>query len=486
MTMDMPDSILKKSIMVLLLAVMYCAFFIGWIPRVMAAASQPLPPPETLRYAPLPFNLPKAERVVLENGIIIYIMENHELPVVNINALVKTGTVHDPEGKAGVAELTAYVMRTGGTKKLNSADVDKQLDFMAASASIGMSLESSQVSFSVLNENLERGLDVLAQILIEPAFEQEKFELARQLKYEELRRLKDDPQKLALREFNRLIYARDPRGHLPSGKSLSRIERNDLVAFHKNYFIPNNMMFAVSGDMTKEDVLSLFGKYFGIWKAGPMPSKIPSPSRTPDTGLFVINKEIAQSTIIKGMYTTGKNHPDFYAFTVLDFIVGSGGFSSRIFSFVRNNEGLAYSAGSFYRNKPDYGIFGAYAFTKTASTMKTLTLINSILENVHAGSVTTKEIEWAKKSINNGFVFSFDTPEQVVWQQMNLEYEKLPEDFLLNYRQKIDDVTVMDVNNAAAKYLDHANNVVLILGDSNNFDPSPTLTHPPVFIVPEE
>jgi len=118
--------------------------------------------------------------------------------------------------------------------------------------------------------------------------------------------------------------------------------------------------------------------------------------------------------------------------------------------------------------------------------MKTLTLINSILENVHAGSVTTKEIEWAKKSINNGFVFSFDTPEQVVWQQMNLEYEKLPEDFLLNYRQKIDDVTVMDVNNAAAKYLDHANNVVLILGDSNNFDPSPTLTHPPVFIVPEE
>lgn len=444
------------------------------------------PAPDKIHYMPMQFNLPQAQRVVLENGITLYIMENHELPVVNINALVKTGTLYDPEGKAGIAELTAYVMRTGGTKKLNSAEVDKRLDFMAASASIIMSLESGQINFSVLNENLDQGLDILSQILIEPAFEQDKFELARQLKNEELRRLKDDPQKLAFREFNRLIYAHDPRGRLSSYKSLANIAREDLIEFHNNYFRPNNIMFAISGDITKDKAVKIFNRYWGGWKANNLSVDIPSPSQKTDAGLYCINKDIPQSTIVSGQFTTDKKNPDFYAFTVLDFIIGSGGFSSRIFSAVRNNEGLAYSAGSFYRARPTYGVFGTYAFTKTSSTMKTLSLINSILENVHSGSITPKEIEWAKKSINNGFVFSFDTPEQIAWQQMNLEYEMLPDNFLINYRKKIDEVTAKDINHVASKYLNKTNNVVLILGDSKNFDKSLTAKDRLIFIVPEE
>lgn len=458
----------------------------GCAPHARAASNSQLTSPDKIHYEPLQFDLPQTQRVVLENGIILYIMENHELPVVNISALVKTGTIHDPAGKAGIAELTAYVMRTGGTIKLSSAEIDNRLDFMAASASIGMSLESAQVNFSVLNENLDKGLDLLAQILIEPAFEQNKFELARQLKNEELRRLKDDPQKLAFREFNRLIYAHDPRGRLSSYKSLANIVRDDLIEFHKNYFLPNNTIFAVTGDITKDEAIKIFSRHFGRWKAKIISSDIPSPSQKPNIGLYCINKEIPQSTIVSGIFTIGKSNPDFYAFTILDFITGSGGFASRIFSAVRNNEGLAYSAGSFYRTKPAYGVFGAYAFTKTSSTMKTLSLINSTLENVHTGSITTQEIKWAKKSINNGFVFSFDTPEQIAWQQMNLEYEKLPADFLINYRDKIEEVTLKDLNNAAVKYLDKTKNVVLILGDSKKFDKSLTTTDRLNFIVPEE
>jgi zinc protease len=482
----MTDKIMTKLTKFSTLILLCVVSITGGALHAKAASNSQLPAPDKIHYAPLQFNLPQTQRVVLENGIILYIMENHELPVVNINALVKTGTIHDPEGKAGVAELTAYVMRTGGTTKLNSAEVDNRLDYMAASASIGMSLESAQVNFSVLNENLDKGLDLLSQILIEPAFEQDKFELARQLKNEELRRLKDDPQKLAFREFNRLIYAHDPRGRLSSYKSLANIVRDDLIEFHKNYFLPNNIMFAVSGDITKEEVVKLFSRYFGGWKTKNISFDILSPAQKPETGIYCINKEIPQSTIVSGKFTTGKKNPDFYAFTVLDFIIGSGGFASRIFSAVRNNEGLAYSAGSFYRTKPAYGVFGAYAFTKTSSTMKTLALINSILENVRSGSITPQEIEWAKKSINNGFVFSFDTPEQIAWQQMNLEYEKLPADFLINYRNKIEEVTLKDLNKTATKYLDLTNNVVLLLGDSKNFDKQLTTTDRIIFIVPEE
>src|SRR5208337_5004890 len=154
-----------------------------------AASNSPLPSPDKINYPPLQFNLPQVQRVVLENGIVLYILEDHELPLVNVGALIKTGTMYDPKGQEGVAELTAYVMRTGGTAKLNSAEIDGQLDFMAASESIAMSLDSAHVDFSVLNDDLDHGLDLLAQTLISPAFEQEKFELAKRLKNEELRRL---------------------------------------------------------------------------------------------------------------------------------------------------------------------------------------------------------------------------------------------------------------------------------------------------------
>lgn len=444
------------------------------------------PSPDRIHYKNLNFNLPDTQRVVLENGMVLYIMENHELPIINIGALVKTGSLYDPEGKAGVAELTTYLMRTGGTLKLKSDEIDKRLDVMAASASIGTSLESVQVNLSVLTENLDPTLDILAQMLMEPAFEQDKLELARQLKIEELRRIKDDPQKMAFREFNRLIFAKDPRGHLSSIKSLTHITRNDLMDFHQRFFLPNNIIFAVSGDISKEDAVKTFNRHFGTWKRSHEAVNMIPPSQQPAKGVFCVNKAIPQSTIVTGQFTIGKNHPDFYAYTVLDFITGSGGFSSRIFSAVRNNEGLAYSAGSFYRARPAYGIFGAYAFTKSSSTEKTLSLINSILDVVRSGSITTHELAWAKKSINNGFVFSFDTPEQVVWQQMNLEYENLPTDFLMNYRKNIEDVTLKDVNTVAAKYLDKSKNVVLILGDSKNFDKPVTPKNRMVFIVPEE
>lgn len=470
-----------------LLIILLACIFTTPVKAGQAASSSDFspPPPDQIQYEPLHFELPQAHRVVLDNGIILYILENHELPLVNIKALVKTGTMHDPSGKEGNAELTAYGMRTGGTSALKSSEVDSELDFMAAAASVTMSMESAQVGFSVLNSHLERGLDLLSQMLIHPAFEQDKFELARQLKNEEIRRIKDDPQKLAFQEFNRLIYQNDPRGRFPSYKSLANIHREDLIDFHRRFFLPNNTMFAVSGDITQDAAIKIFTRYFGGWEKETLPADIPLPSQRPQAGVYVINKEIPQSTIISGQFTVGKKNPDFYAFTVMDFIAGSGGFPSRILSTVRNNEGLAYSAGSFYRAKPDYGFFGSYAFTKTSSTMKALLLLDSVLEDIKSDSVTARELDWAKKAINDGFIFSFSTSEQIVWQQLNIAYDKLPSDFLIDYRNQIDRVTLKDLNNAADKYLDKKKNVVLILGDGKKLDhPQPAGGF--TLIMPEE
>jgi predicted Zn-dependent peptidase len=473
---------LSTKLTVLLLV----SFLLAGSAVTASAADSLFTNPDKIKYLPLAFNLPQVQRTVLENGIVIYILEDHELPIVNINAIIKTGTIHDPEDKEGVAELTAYVMRTGGTAQLNSEKIDSRFDFLAASAAINMSMESADVDFSVLNTNLDQGLDLLAQILTAPAFEQKKLELAKELKKEDLRRLKDEPQRLAFREFNRLIYRGDPRGRFPSHKSLANIDREDLIRFHRRFFQPNNIMFAVTGDITRQQAIDKLRHYFGNWKAESTATQTALPPQNSNAGLYYLNKEIPQSTIISGQFAVSKTDPDFYAFTVLDFIAGSGGFPSRIFNAVRNNEGLAYSAGSFYRARPAYGVFGTYAFTKTSSTLKTLSLINSVLDNIKSNTLTGKELAWAKTSINNSFIFSFTSAEKIAGKQMNIEYEKLPADFLINYRNKIESVTLKDVNRVAAKYLDKTKNIVLILGDTKQFDEPSTKTGQPILITPED
>ncbi len=479
----MNSKTIKTSISYIIVLLIF-VLLTGVVFAATLPADFPLPSPDKIKYPPLHFNLPQAQRMVLENGIVVYIMEDHELPLISVNALIKTGSMYDTEGKEGVAELTAYVMRTGGTAKLSSKEIDDRFDYIAASPSISMSMESASIDFSFLAGDLDQSLDLLAQIIIQPAFEQNKFMLARELKIEELRRLKDESQKLAFREFNRLVYRNNPRGRFASIKSLSNIDRDDLINFHKQFFSPDKIMFSVTGDIDKEQAINKIKQYFGRWKPNVQVTKTPNLPQKTNGGIYYINKDIPQSTIICGELSVSKNNPDFYAFTLLDFIIGSGGFPSLIFDAVRNNEGLAYSAGSFYRARPDYGIFGAYALTKTQSSLKTLNLINTVLNKAKSGIITNKEIHWAKKSIKNGFIFSFLEPKQIALQQMKQDFDQLPEDYLLSYRDKIENVKTQDINRVAAKYLDEKNRIFLILGDTKYFGEPLNIFGKPVLINP--
>ena len=457
----------------------------GIIPSETFSA-QTFTPPDKIKYPGLEFRLQQAERVLLDNGMVLFYLRDHELPLVSISALVRTGSLHDPHGKEGVAELTASVMRTGGTTKLGSAEIDERLDFLAASPSISMSLDSASVNFSFLKGDLDACLDLLSQILIQPAFEEEKLQLALSLKNEELRRIVDNPQKLAFREFNRLLYPDDPRGRYATTNSLKQITRDDLITFHREYFFPANMMLAVSGDISKEEAVNKIRQHFGNWNDFRKALDISPPPKEAGHGIFFIRKHLPQSTMVSGELTLSKNNPDFYAFSVLDFIIGSGGFPSRIFSAVRNNEGLAYSAGSFYRARPNYGVFGTYAFTKTASTFQALHLINSILRDVAAGSLSQTELDWAKRSIINGFIFSFEQPGQIAVQQMTRVFDKLPADYLSSYRKRIEAVTRDDLKRVAVKYLNEKRRLTLIVGDTDQFGKWPDKWEQPIFISPLE
>jgi predicted Zn-dependent peptidase len=428
------------------------------------------PHPDSLIYKPLRFNPPGAKRHMLDNGIILYILEDHELPLVNVSALFRSGSVHDPAGKAGLAELAHRVMRTGGTRSLGGDALDDLLAFHGISLSFSAEMDRGSADLSVLKQDLELGFDVFSQILREPRFAEDKLQLARDLYIEGLRGIMDDPSKFAFREFRKLLYRGNPRGNLYTAQSMRNILRSDLADFHQRFFYPQNVMLSITGDVTTEEAIRLAKRYLGDWRTSERPEMPPPPAGRPQDAIHYIHKEIPQSVIISGHLAPSRRDRDFHAFTVLDFILGSGGFRSRIFQEIRSERGLAYSTGSFYQARRDYGAFGAYAMTRSSATTAVLSLLRDIITDVKARGVTRQELSWAKKSLMNSYIFSFQSSGQIASQQMSLEYDQLPEDFLITYPDRIDQVTAEALQRAALRHLSGENAVTLVLGNEKGFD----------------
>ena len=434
------------------------------------AKPSPWADPDRLRYEEVKFSPPKPERVVLDNGLTVYYLEDRELPLVNISIVVGAGSVFEPPGKEGLAEMTGDVMRTGGAAKLTGDKVDEELEYLAAPISISLGMDYGTGNLSVLKKDLNRAFKIFSDILRNPAFDEDKLAQEKNLKVEELRRVFDKPQRLAFREFKKAIYAGNPRGRLPEIASVEKIEREDLVSFHKTYFFPRNIRMAVTGDISKQEALDLISKHLGDWDDEGDFGTAPLPKPQENAPLYFYEKKVPQSTVIIGAIGPGKESPDFYPFTILDYILGSGGFRSRIFQEVRSNRGLAYSAGSFYEGRQGYGSFGAYAMTKSESTGQVLTLMDGILKDARESRVPAQDVHLAKRAIVNSYIFSFTSSHLIAFQYMMLEFQGLPTKFLTEYPSMIDAVSREDILKVAEKYLDPEKKTVFVLGDESRFD----------------
>jgi zinc protease len=428
-----------------------------------AAEDTALSDPDLLIYPPLSFQPPRAERIVLDNGLIFYILENTEIPLLKITAVVRTGNMYDPLGKEGLAELTATVMRTGGISGTTGNDFDKALDVIAASLRISINRDSGVFTLSVLKKDLNKGLDIFSQILMQPAFEENKLAQAKELKIGALRRIVDDPQKLAFQQFGRLMHEGSPRGSLAKVSSINRILTNDLQDFHDRFYHPERVMISVSGDIDRRASEILMKRYFGTWMRSDETVEKPSLPHPQEGEIFLFSKQVPQSVVIFGWLAPSKNDPQFYPSEVLDFIVGNGGFRSRIFQETRTNQGLDYSTGSFYTAKSEYGLFGAYALTKSESTVKVISLLRHILEDVGKKNVMPNELERAKKSIQNSFIFSFTSADQIAFQQLMIEYDHLNLNYLKTYPYKIERVKAADIRKVARCHLNPGKAILLVV-----------------------
>ena len=428
------------------------------------------PSPETILYPILQYQIPEARRIVLDNGMILFILENHELPLVEITAVVRTGSAYDPPDKEGLAELACLSMRTGGTQALTGDALDDQLDRYAIRIGASADMEMARFNLSVLKENLERGVDLFSQILQSPRFDPPKVRTDKDLIRERLRRIEDDPQEYAFREFRKHLYRGNPRGNQKTMASVENLQASDLAGFHHKYFFPTNMMISVTGDITQDEAVRLLSRYFLPSTLSGKPEAPPPPSARGNGQVILVPKETPQSIVLAGFAAPAKNSPDYFAFSILDFVLGSGGFRSRIFQEIRNDQGLAYSAGSFYKAREDYGVFSAYGMTKADSTLKVLNSLKAIIEETANTPLTPDEISWAKKSMINGFLFSFVSADQIAYQQMMIEYDRLPQDFLQRWRENIRKVNSAEILLLARTYLSADRATIVVLGDEKRFD----------------
>jgi len=432
--------------------------------------------PRTLEAEPLEFKVPAVERVVLENGMVVYLMEDHMLPLVKGYAVIRTGAIYEPAAKAGLAALTGDVMRTGGTQAMSADEVNDALEFVAAEVEVSIEREKGVATLDVLRKDLDTGLGIFADVLRRPRFDEAKIALRKAELAEEFCRENDDPEDILFREFRELLYGEHPYARRVIGYrgTVAAIGRADLVAFHKRFFHPNNIIMGVSGDFERDEMLAKLDATFGDWPRAAL--DLPEPPPVPeafDRSLAFIEKDLVQSNIIIGHLGIDRLDPDYYAAYVLNYILGGSGFNSRLMENVRTKAGLAYAVGSYFFAPRYAGFFFAYCFTKTEKTEEAVGMILDELERVRREEVTDEEFARAKKAIENQFVFRFETAERIVEQKVEIEYVGLPMDYLERYIEVIRAITKEDLVRVAGRLLHPERATILIIGAPEAIDGFP-------------
>lgn len=428
--------------------------------------------PRTMTFPPLHFEIPKAERVVLECGMPVYLLADRELPIVNVTALVRTGSVYEPPAKAGLASLTGSVMRSGGAGGIAPEKMDDELEFMASAVESSMGVDMGTVSMTALTRNLDRTLRIFADVLLHPDFSEKRVDLARKHLVEGLRRQNDDPKEIAEREIVKAIYAGHPLGVVPTFASARGISRQDMVEFHARYYRPDNMILAVSGDFERDALLRELNRIFGKHpaKGSAALAEIPQPRLEFAPEVLFGSKDVNQTVIRMGHLGITKDNPDIYAVRVLDYILG-GSFTSRLMMEVRTNQGLAYNVDSrFDVGRLFTGTFIAETETKAESTAKTISLMKEIIGGMTRAPVSEQELKSAREYIVNSFMFGFTSPATIVTQRARLEYYGYRPDYLETYRERIAKVTREDVLAVARKYLRPQAFKLVVVGNAAKFD----------------
>ena len=427
-----------------------------------------------IKYPGLPkFDIPKPEVYTLRNGLKVFLMEDHELPLIDVSARIRTGSNYEPTNKVGLASLMGTVQRTGGTARQTGDQIDDFLAARAASIETSIGNDSGFAGMNCLKQNFDEVFKAYVEILRGPAFAQDKLDVAKVAENSSIARRNDDVAEITSREISRLVYGPEsPLARITEYYTISAVTRDDLVAWHKKYYQPNSILIGIVGDFNSEEMKKKIEAALGDWAKGPEFAESPPPYRKQAApGYYFVEKsDVNQANIVFGHLGIEKRNPDYFATQVMNEVLG-GGFASRMFSNVRSKKGLAYNVyggvGSDYYQP---GLFRAGLQTKSSTTAKAIEAVKAEVVGIIENPPSEAELKRAKDSILNSFIFNYDSKEKILSEQMTYAFYGLPPDFLDQYRSNIEKVTVADVARVAKKYIHPDQFAVLVVGNSVDFD----------------
>jgi len=419
-----------------------------------------------------PFHPAEPKRIELPNGLVIFLQEDHELPLIDGSIRIRGGSRDEPAQKVGLVQLYGDVWRTGGTKSQTGDQMDDYLESRAAKVETGGGVDATSLGWSCLKDDFDDVFKIILDLIHDPEFRADKLDLAQKQYAEAIARRNDNPGAIAARESAKLAYGPDnPYARQMEYATLEAVKRDDLLAWHKKYIHPNNMIIGVSGDF---DAAAMEKKLKNAFAGLPKGPAVPEPkieSHPAQPGYYLVNKEdVNQSNVRMVAPGTDRHNPDYFAIEVFNEVMG-GGFSSRLVQDIRTAKGLAYSVGGGIGTAFDHpGITRFVLGTKSERTIESIEALYQDVDDLKSHPITGDEIKRAKDSILNSFIFNFDTPDKVLRERMAYQFYGYPLNFLEQYRAGIEKATVADVNRVAAKYLHKDQLAVLVVGNPKDFD----------------
>lgn len=444
-------TIAKRAVLVSLLALVSLA--------ALPAAAQTAAPGSALK-------LPAYKKIALKNGLTVLLMEQHEVPIVSFSFMVKTGAIADPEGKDGLASLTAGLLRKG-TKTRTADQVAADLDFIGGEFDADAAADYTSGSAEFLKKDLNTGLNLLADVLLNPTFPEAEVTKMLAQRIDGIKADKDEARGVIGSYYRAYLYGKHPYGRPTEGDetSLTRIQRDDVAKFFETYYVPGNTLLAVAGDFSAPEMEKMLTARFGTWKAHAVPpTALPEPASFHGKKLLLVDKPDSTQTFYQiGNLGITRNNPDRVQIEVVNTLFG-GRFTSLLNSELRINSGLTYGARSSFDRRRVPGPFTIASFTKNKTTEQALDLTLDVLRRLHEKGFTDEELKSAKEYIKGQFPPRIETSDQLARLMAQLEFYGLDKTEIDGYYARIDGMTMADSKRIIQQYFPADDLVFVLIG----------------------
>ena len=407
---------------------------------------------------------PIGKRIVLKNGMVLLLSEKHTIPMVTINMAIKAGSTAEPEDKPGLASITASLLMQG-TKRRTANRISNEIDFVGGSLSVSGGDDFASAGLRVLKKDIRTGLDLLSDVLMNPVFDQKEIDRKVKEILAEIQRQKEEPNVVAGEAFDRAVFGKNAYGRTNEDVAayLPKLTRQDILAFYSARYNPKNAIIAVVGDVTEKEIVALLKEYFKAWKG--KEQALPAPVAPPEitkNSVIKIDRNITQANINMGHLGISRENPDYYAVMIMNYILGGGGFSSRLMDNIRDNKGLAYDVHSMFSAQKEPGAFTVGIQTKNESANEVIAEVFKEINRIRTEPVSERELADAKAYLTGSFPLRMDTYAKIAGMLSSIEIYNLGLDYPQKYPGLINSVTKEDILRAAKKYL-HPDKMAIVV-----------------------